>query len=83
MSPVRYSDYSGLYDDGYDDFVSGKSRKANEMEEPTKKQLKQLYKDITSGLVMTVTTKHYDKLQADLKRLKEENKALRNWPSKP
>lgn len=35
MIPHRYTDYSGLYDDGYDDFVAGKSRKGKTMR-PTK-----------------------------------------------
>lgn len=39
------------------------------MDEPTDKQLKVLRKDIMSGLVMTVTTEHYNQLQAEKKRL--------------
>jgi hypothetical protein len=46
------------------------------MGEPTKKQLQQLHKDITSGLVMTVETKHYKELEAEVARLKENHLAI-------
>jgi len=42
------------------------------MDEPTNEQLKQLYTDIMSGLVMTVTTEHYKQLEAKNTQLQEQ-----------
>ncbi len=46
------------------------------MDEPTEEQLKQLHKDIMSGLVMIVEVEHYKRLTDNLDKSYDVNKQL-------